>query len=208
MCLFHPHFLDVYILPILTIFIFPYSPKKYFNSSSDISGHSPLVTNKLVFFLYDFIRCSFDIHMHSRSSFPGVIFLPQVFYAFYFSLLYYCLGYLFTSCVYIHFILYYILCVYTIFILVMLVLLLLSKPFLYCLFSHVNLVLVNLSSSFLSLCSNLVSFQIYNINDSFGFPIFYFMFFRSTSTAQFLFILRQGSNCLVLLRLLSSLSNV
>ena len=141
MCLFHPHFLDVYILPILTIFIFPYSPKKYFNSSSDISGHSPLVTNKLVFFLYDFIRCSFDIHMHSRSSFPGVIFLPQVFYAFYFSLLYYCLGYLFTSCVYIHFILYYILWVYIIFILVMFVLLLLSKPFLYCLFSHVNLVL-------------------------------------------------------------------
>ena len=82
-----------------------------------------------------------DIHMHSRSSFPGVIFLPQVFCAFYFSLLYYCLGYLFTSCVYIHFILYYILCVYIIFILVMFVLLLLSKPFLYCLFSHVNLVL-------------------------------------------------------------------
>ena len=59
MCLFHPHCLDVYILPILTIFIFPYSPKKYFNSSSDISGHSSLVTNKLMFFLYDFIRCSF-----------------------------------------------------------------------------------------------------------------------------------------------------
>ena len=42
------------------------------------------------------------IHIHSRLSFPGVVFLPQVSCIFYFPLLFYFLGYLFASCVYIH----------------------------------------------------------------------------------------------------------
>ena len=50
-------FLRVFILIVLQC-----SSKKYFNSSSDISGHSLLVTNRLVFFLHDFIRCCLDPH--------------------------------------------------------------------------------------------------------------------------------------------------
>ena len=82
------------------------------------------------------------IHMHSRSLFPGVVFFPQVSCIFYLSLLYYCLGYLFASCIYINLLLIVLVCLASL-LLVLLALLLLSKPFLYCLFSHVYLVLLS-----------------------------------------------------------------
>ena len=52
----------VLLLFVMVLLIFPFSSKKYFNSSYDISGHSSLVTNRVVFFLHGFIRCYFDSH--------------------------------------------------------------------------------------------------------------------------------------------------
>ena len=49
-------------LRVFILYTFLYSSKKYFNSTSDISDHSWLVTNKLVFFLHNFTRCCFDPH--------------------------------------------------------------------------------------------------------------------------------------------------
>ena len=149
------------------------------------------------------------IHMRNRSLFPGVVFLQQVSCIFYLSLVYYCLGYLFASFVYIH--------------LLDIVLLsifiasfasssvakqaVLILPFLPCL-SCLTLILFispyfTLSSSFLSLCSIiwfLFRSIIYTIDlqhiyyrsmiyNMISFVIFYFMFFRSTSMVQSSFVL-------------------
>ena len=134
-------FLPKYLfLRAFTLLIFPYSSKKYFNSSSDTSDHSSLVTNRLVFFLHDFIRCSFDPHASQAfllwSCFSSTGFL----YLLPFSLVYYYLGYLFASCVYIHLLHFVLFCLASL-LLVLLVLLLLSKPFLCWLFTLVCLVL-------------------------------------------------------------------
>lgn len=47
-------------LRVFAVLIFPYSSRKSFNSSSDISDPSSFMTSRLAFFLHDFSRWSFD----------------------------------------------------------------------------------------------------------------------------------------------------
>ena len=145
----------IYFFRAFILLIFPCSFKQYFNSSSDISGHSSLVTKMLMFFWHDFIRCSFDPHVFvSWSCFSSTRFLYLL--SFSCVLLF---RLFFASCFYIH-LLDIVLGFFSESLLpFLLVLLLLSKPFPYCIFSHVYLVFPHtfyfpiFSSFFLSLCS-------------------------------------------------------